>query len=74
MMLTQHPCEKADSLPKSTVMSVVEQILLTGQVTRADANGLLQAGMSLETPFTSEEQAKIRAVFYRLRLGMLRVL
>ncbi|MCU0552190.1 MAG: hypothetical protein MUC48_22885 [Leptolyngbya sp. Prado105] len=59
--------------PAMTVSSVLDRILSTGQIAQKDANWVLQAAMTLEAPLSSEEEAKMRAVFHRLGLGVLKV-
>jgi hypothetical protein len=60
--------------PIVAVSAVLDQILTTGQIAQQDAQWLLQAGMTLETELTPEEEAKLRVIFYRLGLGVLKVM
>ncbi len=62
------------SFPTMTVSSVLDRILTTGQIAQKDANWVLQAAMTLESPLSAEEEAKIRTVFHRLGLGVLKVM
>jgi hypothetical protein len=55
------------------VVFVLDQILSTGQIAQADAQRVLRAAMTLETPLSAEEQAKVKDIFYRLGLGVLKV-
>ena len=61
------------SFPVMAVSAVLDQILSTGQIVQKDAYRILQAGMTLETSLSAEEEAKIRTIFYRLELGVLKV-
>lgn len=55
------------------ISPVLDQILATGQIAQYDAQRVLRAAMTLETPLSTEEQAKIKAIFHRLGLGVLKV-
>jgi hypothetical protein len=60
--------------PIVAVSAVLDQILTTGQIAQQDAQWLLPAGMILETELTPEEEAKLIVTFYRLELGVLKVM
>ncbi len=60
------------ALPQNTIAQVVERILASGKITRADQVSL-QRAMSSENPLSGEESRKIKRVFERLQMGLLKV-
>lgn len=52
--------------------TVIERILATGTITRADKNYLLRAVVS-ETLLSHTEQHLVKRVFDRLQMGLLKV-
>ncbi|HIK29291.1 MAG: hypothetical protein N3E45_15175 [Oscillatoriaceae bacterium SKW80] len=67
-MNTQIRC----SLSENTIAQVIERILASGKITRADQISL-QRAMSSENPLSVEETHKIKRVFERLQMGLLKV-
>jgi hypothetical protein len=65
--------DRASTLPTLSISSVLDQILATGQIAQPHAQQLLRAGMTLETALSHEEEAKLNQIFYRLGLGILKV-
>lgn len=68
LMNTQIRC----NLSENTIAQVIERILASGKITRADQISL-QRAMSSENPLSVEETRKIKRVFERLQMGLLKV-
>ena len=55
------------------IAQVAERVLASGKITVKDQGWFLKAALSLENPLSPLEQAKVRQVFDRLQMGLLRV-
>ena len=55
------------------IAQVAESVLASGKITATDQSCFLQAALSSEDPLSPLDQTKIRQVFDRLQMGLLRV-
>jgi hypothetical protein len=60
------------STPQTSLKHVINRIIASGQITRAERNWFLRATMT-DMPFSIEELKQIRSVFDRLQMGLLKV-
>lgn len=55
------------------IAQVAERVLSSGKITATDQSWFMKAALSLEDPLSPLEQSKVRQVFDRLQMGLLRV-
>jgi hypothetical protein len=59
--------------PQATIQQIIEQILRTGKITRADENMLYGVMRSEGFSLSGEELLQVRLVLERLQWGLLKV-
>ncbi|MBE9179886.1 hypothetical protein IQ268_15045 [Oculatella sp. LEGE 06141] len=64
--------ETATHPSQTTLMQVINRILISGQITRAEQNWFLRATLN-DISLSIDELKQIRFVFDRLQMGLLKV-
>ena len=72
MFFVEPPMTVQITATSSPIVHVIDRILRSGKITRADEFYFFKA-MVAEQPLNSEEQAQVRHVLARLQMGLLQV-